>query len=62
MPPIKWKQKLTKRQLLHITVTNDYCTLKLFKKHYAEQKEKGIKCYECYEIAVRLGIEERADV
>ncbi|MBU1248508.1 MAG: hypothetical protein KKB70_07410 [Proteobacteria bacterium] len=64
-----WKKKLTNRQLSHLKEMNTP-TLALFKSTRARQKESKAKaladglmpgiaepCFECREIAKRLGLE-----
>jgi hypothetical protein len=59
---MKWQNKITKKQLKHIKETTDTGTLAQFifnREWHRERMAEGERepCFECREIALRLGIE-----
>ena len=58
-----WKSKLTKKQIDHIKDTTDNCLLREFKENRRfhtklKAKEGEEPCWNCREIAIRLGLEK----
>lgn len=53
----KWHKKLTIKELRHVKETTDSTTLKQFKRNREFQKKENIKCWECFSIAHKLGLE-----
>ena len=53
-----WKQKLTKKQLRHVSETTQRCTLQELKANIKRHRELCTipVCFECEDIARRLGI------
>ena len=52
-----WKDKLTKTQMKHIKETTQRSTLSEVKQNIAFQAQNTFPCWECIDIARKLGIE-----
>ena len=52
----RWQNKVTKKQLKHIRETTNRCTLTELAHNIRGQRAYGIRCFECEEIAHRLGL------
>ena len=61
---MRWKDKLTKKELSHLRETLDTLTLRDFRRSRKWQNERGRNsasnrelCFSCRRIALKLGIE-----
>ena len=52
----KWHKKLNKKDLKHIRETTDTGSLKQFKVNFEFQEKYNMRCWECKNIADKLGI------
>ena len=55
-----WQKNLTKRELSHLSTTcppGQKPTLRSLKNNLAAQRAYGITCFECIQIARKLGLE-----
>ncbi len=52
----RWQNRVTKKQLKHIRETTNRCTLTELINNIRGQRADGIRCWECEEIAHRLGL------
>ena len=51
-----WRQKLTKTQLGHVKESTEFNTLAEVKRNIQHQRENNTHCFECQQIADRLGL------
>ena len=53
-----WKQKIGKRLFKHVQETTQRGTLTEAKRNMQHHADKGIVCFECREIAKKLGLDQ----
>jgi len=54
---MRWKEKLTKKELKHIKETTGRATLGEFQRNRKDQIGYGVECFACQSIARKLGLE-----
>ena len=53
---MRWQDKVGKRLMKHVRESTDRPTLQAVRKNIEVQHERGIVCWECRAISIKLGI------